>query len=272
MKKIFFVVMLFIANGLQAQEHKLVKLWETHADIAIPESVLPANKKTMYVSLIDGAPWEADGKGGVGVMNAAGKNYNGTWITGLHAPKGMGLKGKWLYVADLSELVVINKKKAVIHERIAIPGATGLNDVTVTDKGIVYVSDSKSGKVWRVENGQPVLFLDSLTGVNGLKAVGDDLIIAAGKSFISVSAQKQKTKIAELPMSGDGIEPIGNGDYLVTTWAGQVYYVYANGKVDILLDTMAEKKNTADIGYDAKKRILYVPTFNARTVVAYRLE
>lgn len=272
MKKIFSVIAVCSALCLQAQEIKLEKLWETDAVIAIPESVLHAGKKKVYVTLIDGAPWEADGKGGVGVMNAKGENYNGTWITGLNAPKGMGLKGKKLYVADLSELVVINTKKGLIEKKIAIPGATGLNDVTITDKGIIYVSDSRTGKVWRVENETPVLYLDSLTGVNGLKAVGDVLLIAAGKSFISVNAQKQKTKIAELPQGGDGIEPIGNGDYLVTTWSGQVYYVHANGKVDIILDTMAEKKNTADIGYDPKKRIMYVPTFNAKTVVAYMVK
>ncbi len=272
MKKIFFSLATCITLGLYAQENKLEKLWETDAVIAIPESVLPAGKKKIYVSLIDGAPWEADGKGGVGVLNEKGDKFNGAWITGLNAPKGMGLKGKWLYVADLSELVVINANKGIIHKKISIPGATGLNDVTINSKGIIYVSDSKSGKVWRIENEQPVLYLDSLTGVNGLKAVGDELLIAAGKSFISVNAQKQKTRIAELPQGGDGIEPIGNGDYLVTTWGGQVYYVHANGKVDIILDTMAEKKNTADIGYDPKKRIMYVPTFNAKTVVAYMVK
>jgi len=39
-----------------------------------------------------------------------------------------------------------------------------------------------------------------------------------------------------------------------------------------LLDTSKEKKNTADIGYDPVKRIVYVPTFNAKTVVAYQLK
>ena len=49
------------------------------------------------------------------------------------------------------------------------------------------------------------------------------------------------------------------------------FYVSANGSVETLLETHADKVNTADIGYDPEKRILYVPTFNARKIVMYRV-
>ena len=39
-----------------------------------------------------------------------------------------------------------------------------------------------------------------------------------------------------------------------------------------LLETHLQKKNTANIGYGQQQRILYLPTFNAKTVVAYRLK
>lgn len=93
-----------------------------------------------------------------------------------------------------------------------------------------------------------------------------------GKSFFSVNQQKQKTKIAELPQGGDGIEPVGNGDYIATSWAGLIYYVHADGRVETMLDTSKDKKNTADIGYDPVNKIIYVPTFNAKTVVGYQLK
>ena len=56
-----------------------------------------------------------------------------------------------------------------------------------------------------------------------------------------------------------GIEPIGNGDFLVTSWPGYIFYVYADGQKELLLDTHEQKKNTADIGYDPVKKIIYVP-------------
>ena len=40
----------------------------------------------------------------------------------------------------------------------------------------------------------------------------------------------------------------------------------------ILLDTREQKRNTADIGYDPAARIVYVPTFLKKSVVAYRLK
>jgi len=75
-----------------------------------------------------------------------------------------------------------------------------------------------------------------------------------------------------VPQGIDGIEPVGNGDYILTAWAGYIFYVNADGRIETLLDTHLEKMNTADIGYDPDKNIIYVPTFNAKRVVAYRLK
>src|ERR1700733_9704667 len=99
---------------LRAQSHSLEKIWETDTVVAIPESVLQdASQKLLYVSLIDGGPWDADGKGGVGKLGLDGKNYDGHWIAGLNAPKGLGQWGNHLYVADISEVVVMDISKGV---------------------------------------------------------------------------------------------------------------------------------------------------------------
>jgi len=263
--------LILIAFNLNAQEHKLEKIWETDSVIAIPESVLPA-KGILYVSLIDGAGWTADGKGGVGKLSPEGKIIDTVWITGLNAPKGMGIVGNRLYVADMLDVVIIDIQNGKIEKKITIDSAKGLNDITVTDKGIIYVSDSRGSRIWRVENDIATLYLDSLTGINGLKAIGDDLYIGWGKSFVKANSQKQITKIAEVLQQVDGIEPIGNGDFILTAWMGYIWYVHADGRVETLLETHQQKKNTADLGYDQQKRILYVPTFNAKTVVAYSLK
>ena len=99
-----------------------------------------------------------------------------------------------------------------MEKRIAIDSASGLNDVTVSEKGVVYVSDSKTGKVWRLDNDVPALYLENMKGVNGLMAVKDELMVASGKSFVRAGADKKITGIAELAQAGDGVEPIGNGE------------------------------------------------------------
>jgi hypothetical protein len=273
MKKLAVVFFLAAFSTAKAQTHQLQKIWETDTVVAIPESVLPDFKKNiLYVSLINGGGWDVDGKGGVGKLSMDGKTYDSTWISGLNAPKGLGMFGNRIYAADISEVVVVDIKNGKVEKKIAIPDANGLNDITVDGKGVVYVSDSRKARIWRIENDAPVLYLDSVKGVNGLKAIGDELFIGAGKNFIKADKNKTITKIAELPQGIDGIEPVGNGDFIVTAWNGYIFYVTPDGKMETMLDSHVEKMNTADIGYDAAKKILYVPTFNAKKIVAYSIK
>ncbi|RYZ28149.1 MAG: ATP-binding protein, partial [Chitinophagaceae bacterium] len=107
MKKLLCLFILTAAIDAAAQKHSLEKIWETDTTIAVPESVLLGPKNDiLFVSLIDGGSWVADGKGGVGKMSPDGKKFNATWIEGLQAPKGMGIVGNRLFVADITEVVV----------------------------------------------------------------------------------------------------------------------------------------------------------------------
>lgn len=273
MRTIICAFFICITITAKSQTHKLEKIWETDTIVAIPESVFPDLKNNvLYISLISGGGWVADGIGGVGKLSIDGKKYDSAWITGLNAPKGMGRLGDKLYVADMSEVIVIDMKKGKIEKKIAVDSAKGLNDITVSDKGIVFVSDSRTGRIWQIKNDMPSLYLDTIRGINGLKAVGKDLFIGAGNNFIKADKNKNITKVADLPQGIDGIEPVGNGDFILTSWSGYIFYVSANGQVETLLDSHLEKMNTADIGYDPEKKIVYVPTFNAKKVIAYRLK
>jgi DNA-binding beta-propeller fold protein YncE len=257
----------------QAQSHSLEKLWETDSIVAVPESVhADPSKPLLYVSLIDGGGWDVDGKGGVGLLNPDGTHYVGDWITGLNAPKGMGIYGDRLYVADIGDVVVIDRKKGVLLKKIAIEGASGLNDISVDpDNGAVYVSDSKTGKLYKIEKDVPTLYMDKLSGINGLKVSKKGLYILAKKQVLLADASKNISTITDLPNGGDGVEEVGNGDLIVSEWIGNVFYVYSNGEKEQLLDRKAEHKNTADIWYVQSSKTLYVPGFNGKTVTAYRL-
>ena len=129
--KILYTVIFFCVCSLNTTfaQHKLTKLWETDSVLKVPESVLlDRDNKVLYVSNIDGTdPWGADGKGSVGKVGLDGKIIATDWVTGLNSPKGLGLhKGK-LYVADLSNIVVIDTKKSAIETIIKVDGAGGLN-------------------------------------------------------------------------------------------------------------------------------------------------
>lgn len=275
LKKLLLSIILIVGiNSLVSAQHSIKKIWQTVDHIPVPESVLfDATSKTLFVSLIDGEGNVKDGIGGVGKLNLDGSVQNLNWITGLNAPKGLGVyKGK-MYVADLTEVVVIDIKKGKILKKIDIPGTIFLNDITVDNKGAVYVSDTRKNLVFKIVNDKPELYLENVTNANGLKAIGTDLYILAGPELWKADQSKKITKVAVgFEKGGDGLEPVGNGDFIVTCWPGIIYYVYANGKFDKMLDTQAEKINTADIGFDAKNRIIYVPTFLKNSVIAYKLQ
>jgi len=274
MKKIALYLITFISMPICVlAQHQLVEIWKTQEPIAVPESVLIGPNDVLYVSLIDGGGTERDGKGGVALLNVDGTVKKMDWATGMNAPKGLGLyKGK-LYVADLDHVVVVDAKSGKTIDRIAVPGSTFLNDITIDAKGVVYVSDTRQGMVYKLVNHKPEVWLEDATSANGLLAVGSDLLVLAGPELWKVNPlTKEKTIMAKgFEHGGDGIEAIGNGDYIVTCWAGVVYYVEASGNFQKILDVQGQF-NTADLGYDAKKRIVYMPTFNGNSVIAYRLD
>ena len=276
MKKIILSLTFVYAvlMSASAQKATVQKLWATDTILKVPESVLVDDKENcLWVSNIDGASNGKDGKGSISKLSKTGAPINLEWITGLNAPKGMAKYKQELYVADLTELVVIDVKKGVIKNKITIEGSVFLNDVTVNNNGAVFVSDSRTGKVHRYENNQVTIEVENLQGPNGLLSIEDQLLILDRGSLLSVTPGGAISKIMDgMDPSTDGIERVAPNQYLVSCWNGIVYYVVAGAQKVILFDTRSEKINSADIGYDAKKKIIYVPTFLKNNVVAYQLE
>lgn len=278
MKKIssIFIALLTTSIATQAQQkHQLIKLWQTDTVVAVPESVLPDFKKNiLYVSQIGlGNNTAFDNNGEIAKLGTDGKIIDLHWASGLDSPKGLGRFGNNLYVADLNKVVIIDIATGKVKKKILVENAVMLNDITVNNQGVVYISDSKTKKIHTLKNDEQLsTFMEGVGSVNGLKAICDDLYVLGGKRFFKVDAEMKETEIAQLPQGGDGLEPIGNGDFLATSWGGYIFYVHQNGTVETLLDSHNPRVNTADLAYDAKKRILYVPSFNNKMVTAYQLK
>lgn len=256
-------------------QHQLEQLWLT-PDLPTPESVLyVADKKKPYlfVSLIDGQGNVVDGQGGIATLTPEGEVIEKDWFTGLNAPKGMAVFEDRLYVADLTEVVVIDLKKQALIKKIPIADSVFLNDVAVSTLGVVYVSDTRTNKVHRIENDQPSVYLENIANANGLKVVGSNLIVGAGNELLLVGPDKKPLVLAKGFAQGiDGIEIAARGEFIVSCWAGLVYYVYSDGRIEQLIDSQAEKINTADIGFDPNTRQVFIPNFFKNSVTAYQLK
>ena len=276
MKKII-CSLAFVCAGLMnanAQKATVQRLWATDTILKVPESVLVDDKENcLWVSNIDGASNGKDGKGSISKLSKTGAPINLDWVTGLNAPKGLGKYKQELYVADLTELVVIDIKKGIIKNKIKVEGSVFLNDITVNKNGAVFVSDSRTGKVHRIENGIVSIEVENLQGPNGLLSIEDQLLILDRGSLLSVTPGGAISKIMDgMDPSTDGIERVAPNQYIISCWNGIVYFVAAGAQKITLFDTRSEKINSADIGYDAKNKIIYVPTFMKNSVVAYQLQ
>jgi hypothetical protein len=273
MKKLLVLLVVGLFSFNAYSQHSLEKIWITDStELKNPESVLyDAAAKILYVSNI--GEFGKDGVGFVSKMGLDGKIIKKDWVTGLTSTKGLGLYKNFLYAAENSAVAVIDVKNGAIVRRIAIEGAIMLNDLTITSKGIVYVSDSKTGKVHRIENDKPSVYLENLTGVNGLLAVGKDLYILSNNGMQKADADKKVTPVADgIEGGADGIEMVANNEFLATGWGGTIYYVKADGTKQLLSDTRDKKINAADLGYDAVTKTLYIPRMTSNCVVAYKLK
>jgi hypothetical protein len=273
-KSHFHVLVIFVLLivNTRAQKYTLLPAWKTDTIIPIPESVL-YHANVLYVSLMDGPSGEKDGKGGIALLRPDGNIIDLNWITGMNAPKGMAiLKGK-LYVADLNEIVIINIRQKKILQKITVDGAIVLNDVTADNNGVVYVSDPRAGRVFRLNNGTVENYLSGLTKPNGLKAIGNNLYVLANGSLYRFDKNKKQQLISQgMDENTDGLEMVQNGSCIVSCWNGIMYLVSKKGNAQVLIDQRKDEYYTADIGYNAKQSMIYVPSLFKKTVTAYKLK
>jgi DNA-binding beta-propeller fold protein YncE len=271
MKKTLIAVAILVSTNVFAQ-HSLEKIWQSDSTLKTPESVLfDAASKTLYVSNI--GDMQKEKTGFISKLDLNGKIVSRDWVTGLNATKGLGLYKNKLYAAELNNVAVIDVTNGNILERIPVEGSQMLNDITIDSKGIVYVSDTRTGKVHRIENGKPSVYVENLKNPNGLLSIGNDLYILADGSLIKADMNKKmSTLVQSMEGNSDGIEMVKGGEFIVTSWQGIVYYVKTDGSKEKLLDTRDQQSNTADIGYDSKNMIVYIPTFAKNMVVAYKLK
>jgi DNA-binding beta-propeller fold protein YncE len=276
MKQIILAGVFLLGLSVSSNGQSLVPLWSTDSTLRVPESVYhDAKTERIYVANIEGkGAWEKDGRGSISIITSSGKILSPYWVTGLHAPKGMGMFQDFLIVADIDSVVIIEPIRAQVVKKIYIEGAQALNDLTVDKRGNIYVSDSKTKKIHIIDGLKldVSLYLDGLKGPNGVLFVDRTLYYVDAGGFYKVGKDKEKILIVEgLEGGTDGIEQIDEENFLISCWSGTIYHVNLKGQKKLLLDTRSGQVNAADIGYDKKKKIVYVPTFYKNSVMAYQL-
>lgn len=287
MKNILLAAFAFvIVFTLHVNAQTLEKAWEV-TGLEAPESVLYDSKQNVYyVSNVAGTPLEKDGNGYISTIDDKGKMINQKWATGLNAPKGMGIHNGKLYVADIDEVAVIDVATGKVENQLKAEGATFLNDITVSEKGDVYISDTFGGNaIYRIQNNKIELWLkdEKLDFPNGLFVKGNDIFVSSwgvvadpetsetpvkGKVVKVSIADKKIADVSKSFANGDGIEAYKNG-FIVSDWvAGKIFFVDKKGDVK---EIGSYNQGTADLEIGAKN-LLLIPQMVEGKVLAFNLK
>lgn len=267
MKKLFFAAMAMLVYSASFAQHSLQKIWESDtAGIRGPESVLyDAKSNSLYVSSMS--------SGTVVRLALDGKLLKKDMVTGLNANKGSAFYKGLFYTAETSAIAVVDLEKGTIVKRIPVEGAVMLNDLAIDAKGIIYVTDTRTGRVYRVEGDKPALYLENMPCANGLLTVNTDVYLVTGNSFFKVDANKTVTKIADGFENGlDGIVMLAKDEFILSNYQGILYDVKMDGTSQVLLDSRKEKIMSNDISYNSKTNTLYVPSFGTSRIIAYKIK
>ncbi len=255
------------------QHDQLNLIWETPSELKIPESVLKKGDY-IYVSNIYGEPTQKNGAGYISKLSQDGEIIDKEWITGINAPKGMGVFENQLYVTDIDQLIVIDMDDAKILDRYNAENAVFLNDIDIDSKGRVFISDMQQNEIYIFENGELKSWLkgDSLISVNGLYVDGDFLMAGVKNKVLKINIEnKIITTYLENTGPIDGLEAYGDGRFIFSDWTGHIYIASPGKEKTLLIDTSKEGINAADIWFVQETKILYVPTFLDNRVVAYKV-
>ncbi|WP_111309467.1 hypothetical protein [Confluentibacter sediminis] len=266
-------------KGNSNTEITLTKLWETDNVLKTSEAVrYNPEKDIIYVSNIgEMPPNKKDGDGYIALLGKEGEIINQKWVTGINAPKGLNFYNGKLFVDDINEVVEIDLETGSIVKKHTIEKAVFLNDLDIDLNGDIYVTDSQDEKIFKLVDGKSSLWLD-LKGFypNGILVEANRVLILSsskGELIAIDKVTKEKTVLSTGVRGGDGIVAIEQG-YILSAFQGELFFAdksKVNTQAIKLLDTRADKLNSADISFIPKDNILLVPTFYGNTVVAYKI-
>jgi sugar lactone lactonase YvrE len=286
------------ADAQQQVEHtKINKLWETTNDLKNPESVAYApEQNVLFVSNINGNPTEKDQNGFISKVSLSnGSIIESNWVTGLNAPKGVAISNNnhsKLYVSDITDLVELDIDNGKIMKRFNAPGSAFLNDVVSDNQGNIYVSDTITNTIYKLDGNkssslQAWLQSPQLNGPNGLHvdntknklivaSLGDMSKPGAGIEVVDLKSKTITTLGKEgttSPFGGlDGIESDTTDThyYVTDNPAGKVYIVNANGTgYGTLIDLHTQ--GAADLEFIPSQSTIIIPLMQDNKLVAYKL-
>ncbi len=287
---LFFSLMVLLISPIALNAAPVMqKKWETAAEFKLPESVIYDEiNNVLYVSSMQDDPFKKDGNGFISKVGLDGNIIELEWVTGLNAPKGFAIFEGKLYVGDVDQLVTVDITTGKIIKRHNAVGAALLNDVVADNKGNVYVSDTFTDTIYRLNTfGQLTSWLYSpeLQAPNGLTIENDQLIVGSWGlptegwtadivghlKSVSLKTKEIKSIGNGSPVGNlDGTKSDGNGAYFVTDWvAGKLLHVQRDGSFNVLLELT---QGSADFEIIHEKKMIIIPMMLEGKLLSFEIK
>jgi sugar lactone lactonase YvrE len=236
-----------------------------------------------FLANINGSPLAKDGNGYISRLTRDGKVDSLEFIAGgrggvtLNAPKGMAIKGDTLWVADIDAARAFDKRTGKPIATVSLAGrAKFLNDAVLGPDGAIYMTDTgvaddgKGGmghpgpdRVFRIAGRKATVALEfpDKPGPNGItwdSAASKFVIVSfqAPSIYHWTPGDSAPTVIAQGPGMMDGIEPLGDGSFVVSTWTDSSLFVLEGDNITTLLRGLP---GPADIAFDPERNRVAVP-------------
>lgn len=181
---------------------------------------LDATTGDLYISVVG----EFGGKDGDGFIARvpSGATEPEIFINDMNGPKGSEVRDGKLYVVEVGEVLVIDLKTKETQS-ITLPDGGFPLDLTVSAKGVIYVTDPPLNTVYQITDGAvSVLIEDAALGApNGIYAMPIGDIMVAGWGVISDSstwATSELGRITRICPNGsisEQTKPLANFDGLI---------------------------------------------------------
>lgn len=242
--------------------------WVKNEGLLNVESIIYDEVNQVFYAT-NGIDYEPGTNGFISKISENGKLQELKWIEHLNRPTGMAIQDSLLYVADVNSLVVINTRNGKIVEKFLEPIAnSGLNDVSISKKGKVYVSASFVHSIFRLNNGTLELWSkdeEKLKWANGLIA-NDKQIVVAGLNLSTINTDSKRITQIELnaPIKDfDGIVADGLGGYFLTTVENSgLFHVNAQKNITKLMEGDVY---FGDLEFNPDRKEIYIPRGNKKT-------
>ena len=255
-----------------------------------PESTI-VNKSDLYVSNVgkELKPTLKDGDGFISKLDINGNIKELHFIDGLNAPKGMGIVGNTLFVADIDTLrgFDLSTKKEVFN--VVFEGVNFLNDITVKDSNTLFIGASDTSAIYEVNiSNKSYKKLMDFTVANGLfyedgilytaqlGSTTQNMFDGKGKLYkIDLKDNNKLTQLGTFEGVLDGVHKVGNKVY-VSDWGNAkktgIIRVYdLETKKESVLETELFM-GAADFWIDEKSKKIFMPQMIGGKVTIFDLK